>query len=172
MKKLYFLSVCIFLLAFPAFSQVQLTQYFLDGTLYNPAFAGSQEAICANVYGRHQWLGLADANGNKISPRSGVFNFNAPIYAINSGLGLNVIYDKTGFEQTLGVKLNYAYRIRFNEQNSLGIGLAFSLSGKSIDFSQLILEQPGDPLLKTRKKESGIIPDIDFGVQYLSLIHI
>jgi len=166
MKKLYLLSAALLLLALPGYTQIQLTQYFLDGTFYNPAFAGSQDAICANVYGRHQWFGLADVNGNKVSPLSGIFNINAPIYAINSGVGLNVMYDKTGFEQTLGVKLNYAYRIRFNETQSLGIGLAFSLSDKSIDFSQLIVEQPGDPLLKTKQKGSGIIPDFDFGVQY------
>jgi len=168
MKKLYFLSVSFFLLVFPAFTQVQLTQYFLDGTLYNPAFAGSQEAICANVYGRQQWLGLADVNGNKVSPISGVFNINAPIYAISSGLGLNVVYDKAGFEQTLGVKINYAYRFVFkDESKSLGIGIGVSLTNKSIEFNKLIVEQPADPLLKINQKESGIIiPDFDFGILY------
>jgi len=168
MKKLYFLSVSFFLLTFPVFSQVQLTQYFLDGTLYNPAFAGSQEAICANVYGRQQWMGLADVNGNKVSPISGVFNIHAPIYAISSGLGLNVVYDKTGFEQTLGVKLNYAYRFVFkDESKSLGIGIGVSLTNKSIEFNKMIIEQPADPLLKINQKESGIIiPDFDFGILY------
>jgi type IX secretion system PorP/SprF family membrane protein len=168
MKKKYLLSVAFFLLASPAFTQIQLTQYFLDGTLYNPAFAGSQEAICANVYGRQQWMGLADVNGNKVSPISGVFNIHAPIYAISSGLGLNVVYDKTGFEQTLGVKLNYAYRFVFkDESKSLGIGIGVSLTNKSIEFNKLIIEQPADPLLKINQKESGIIiPDFDFGILY------
>jgi len=167
MKKLFLLSISFLLFIFPAFNQVQLTQYFLDGTLYNPAFAGSQEAICASMYGRQQWLGLKDEKGNNVSPLSGVFNMHAPIFSIHSGLGINVIYDKLGFEQNLGIKLNYAYRIPFkNEENSLGIGFAVSLLSKSIDFSQLILEQPGDPLLKSKQKESGIIPDVDFGIQY------
>ncbi len=168
MKKKYLFSVALLLLAFPGYTQIQLTQYFLDGTLYNPAFAGSQEAICANVYGRQQWMGLADVNGNKVSPISGVFNIHAPIYAISSGLGLNVVYDKTGFEQTLGVKLNYAYRFVFkDESKSLGIGIGVSLTNKSIEFNKLIIEQPADPLLKINQKESGIIiPDFDFGILY------
>lgn len=170
MKKVLLLITGFILSFFSAFNQVQLTQYFLDGTLYNPAFAGSQVGICASMYGRQQWLGLTDVNGNKVSPLSGVFNINAPIRAISSGVGLNVVYDKTGFEQTIGVKLNYAYRIPFkDEEKSLGIGLALSLSRKSIDFGQLILQQPGDPLLQTQQKESTIIPDIDFGIQYLQL---
>ena len=170
MKKVLLLSIGFILSFFPAFNQVQLTQYFLDGTLYNPAFAGSQQAICASIYGRQQWLGLTDMNGNKISPLSGVFSINAPIPVISSGVGLNVVFDKTGFEQTIGVKLNYAYRIPFkDEEKSLGIGLGLSLSRKSIDFGQLILQQPGDPLLQTQQKERAIIPDVDFGIQYQQL---
>ncbi|MCK9204537.1 MAG: type IX secretion system membrane protein PorP/SprF [Bacteroidales bacterium] len=170
MKKVLLLSIGLLLFVFSAFTQVQLTQYFLDGTLYNPAFAGSQGAFCANIYGRQQWISLKDENGNKISPLSVVFNLNAPITTIHSGIGVNVVYNKAGFEQTIGLKVNYAYRIPLkNVKNSLGIGLAISLSSKSIDFSQLTLEQPNDPLLKIKQKESGFIPDFDFGIQYQQL---
>lgn len=152
---------------FKGFNQVQLTQYFLDETVYNPAFAGSKEAICANTFVRNQWLKFADQNGNKVTPLSGVFNINAPVFALNSGIGMNVIYDRIGFEQNFGLKVNYAYYIPSrNENNRLGIGIGVSLLSKSIDFSQLILEQSGDPLIKSTRKESGIIPDIDFGIQY------
>ena len=169
MKKIIILSILI-LGSYYSYSQsqVQLTQYFLDGTLYNPAFAGSQEAFCANVYGRQQWMGLKDENGNKVSPLSVVFNMHAPIFAMHSGLGLNVVYDKLGFETNIGVKLNYNYRFTFkDETKSLGIGVGISMLSKSIDYGQLTVEQAEDPLLKTKQKESGIIiPDIDFGIQY------
>ena len=170
MKKFFILSISILWFVSMAFSQVQLTQYFLDGTIYNPAFAGSQDAICTSMFGRQQWLGLTDANGNNISPQSVVFNIHAPIFSIKSGLGMNVIYDKAGFETNLGVKINYNYRFTFRDENkSLAVGLAGSVLSKSIDFSQFTFEQPGDPLLLSNQKESGVIPDVGFGIQYQQL---
>jgi len=170
MKKLFILSIGILWFVLPAFTQIQLTQYFLDGTIYNPAFAGSQEAICTNVFAREQWIGLTDVNGNNISPQSVVFNIHAPLFALHSGIGMNVIYDKVGFQTTLGAKFNYNYRFTFrNENKSLAVGIAGSFLSKSIDFSKLTFEQPGDPLLLSTKKESGVIPGIDLGIEYQQL---
>ncbi len=167
MKKVVVLSIVIMLFGSRGFTQIQLTQYFLDETLYNPAFAGANDAICANSYIRDQWIGLTDVNGNKVSPVSGTFNLHAPLYNLNSGIGMNVIYDKAGFEQDLGIKMNYSYFMPLNNDNSkFGLGLGVSLLNKSIDFSQFILQQPNDPVFQTTQKESGIIPDIDFGIQY------
>jgi len=170
MKKIIILNICLLWFVFPAFNQVQLSQYFLDGTLYNPAFAGSQDAVCANVFGRQQWLGLTDSNGNNISPQSLVFNIHAPIFSLHSGLGMNVIYDKAGFETSLGVKISYNYRFSLKDENkSFAVGIAGSMLNKSIDFSQLTFEQPGDPFLTSKQKESGVIPDIDLGIEYQQL---
>jgi type IX secretion system PorP/SprF family membrane protein len=167
MRKLFLPIILLLISVLNGLSQVQLSQYFLDETVFNPAFAGSKEAICTNVFLRNQWMGLADLNGNKIGPQSGVFNIHLPVYNLNSGIGMNVVYDKTGFEENLGVKINYAYYVPVkNLNNSLGIGFGVSLLSKSIDFGQLIPEQSGDPLLTSTKKQSGIIPDIDFGIQY------
>ena len=80
---------------------------------------------------------------------------------------MNVFYDKIGFEQNLGVKFNYAYHVPFKDDNNLlSIGIGVSVLSKTIDFSRLTPEQPNDPLFKSAKKESGIIPDLDFGIQY------
>ncbi len=165
---LVFLLIAISILFIsPIFGQTQLTQYFLDRLIYNPAFAGSKDALCANVFGRQQWLGFNDESNNSVSPMSGVLNIHAPLYSINSGIGLNVIYDKLGFEKNLGFKLNYSYKFLMNnEKGRLGIGLGVSLLNKTINFDQLIVEQPGDPLLSTNQPASAMAPDIDFGVYY------
>lgn len=166
MKKILFLIIGL-ALSISAFSQIQLTQYFMDGTLYNPALAGAKGAICSGFSGRQQWIGIKDPQLNVVSPLSLVFNLHAPVYSINSGIGLNVIYDKAAFETNTGIKLNYAYRIPFqNEKSQLGIGLGFSLLNKSIAFDKLITEQEGDPLLKVNSAQNGILPDFDFGLSY------
>jgi type IX secretion system PorP/SprF family membrane protein len=165
MRKL--LIIILITLTLPAYTQVQLTQYFQDGTLYNPAVTGSYEAICTNIYGRQQWIGLTDSDGRNISPTSFVFSIHSPIYSINSGLGMNIVYDNLGKEQDFGVKLNYAYQKSFKDESKvLGIGIGISLLNKTIFFDQLTLEQPNDPLMKTDSQESGKLTDLDFGIQY------
>jgi type IX secretion system PorP/SprF family membrane protein len=170
MKKIFLLSISFLLLAIPGFCQVQLSQYFLDGTLYNPAFAGSQEAICVSSFGRQQWLGLTDIDNNKVSPLSGVFNLHAPVFSLNSGLGVNLVYDKLGFEQNMEAKINYAYRFQFHDEaKSLAIGIAASFLRKTIDFRKLDMVDLDDPLLNLLQKESGSLQDVDFGIQYQQL---
>lgn len=166
MKKIILFTIGL-ILTFTAIGQVQLTQYFLDASYYNPAVAGSNDAVCTNLFVRQQWLGLEDPQSNAVSPFSMVFNAHAPIYSLNSGIGAVIIYDKLGFEKNLGVKLNYAYRLNLNDEKSkLGIGIGFSLLNKTISFDKLLLEEPGDPLLKINQPESGLFTDLDFGLFY------
>ena len=170
MKKIYLMSLLFLIIDLCGFSQVQLTEYFLDKTLYNPAFTGTSGGLSANGYLRDQWMGLTDPNRNRVEPVSTILNFHAPVYALNSGIGINLVYNKLGFEKNTGVKLNYAYFIPLPDKNaSLSIGIGVSLLSKSIDYSRLIPEQPGDPLINSSKIERGFIPDIDFGIQYQKL---
>ena len=166
MKKSLFLLLLFTFLGISAFSQVQLTQYMLDGSVYNPAFVGSEKAICGNLIGRQQWMGFEDSLGSKVSPRTFMFNLQAPIYSINSGVGINVISDHLGYESNFGVKLNYAYRFTLGENHRFGAGLALSFLNKSIDFSELTVEDPGDPLLKYNDKQSATFFDLDLGIHY------
>ena len=167
MKKILFLSISIFLFASPVFNQVQLTQYFMDGTYYNPAVSGSQDAICGSLFARQQWMGMTDTQGNKLSPLSMVFNLHAPTYSISSGIGLNVVYDNPERENNLGIRLNYAYHKSFqNESKLLSFGIGISMLNKTINYDQFNLEQPGDPLLQYQQPETGKMMDIDLGIHY------
>ncbi|MCF6170886.1 MAG: type IX secretion system membrane protein PorP/SprF [Bacteroidales bacterium] len=166
MKKVTLLLFVFLLLRISAFSQVQLTQYMMDGSVYNPAFVGSEKAIMANMFGRKQWMGFEDASGNKVSPRTFVFNLQSPVYSFSSGIGLNVVSDRLGFEQNFGVKINYAYRFTLGDNHRLGAGLALSFLNKTIDFGELVVEDPGDPLLKFDNKQSATFFDLDLGVHY------
>lgn len=164
MKKIIILIICLLPLL-KVHSQVQLTQYFMDGTVYNPALTGANGSICTGIFGRQQWINLTDAENNRVSPSSMVFNLQAPVYSINSGIGLYIIYDKAAFEENKGINLNYAYRIPLNnEKHHLGLGIGLSLLNRTISFDQYIPEQPGDPLLKINNKESGMLSDLNVGM--------
>ncbi|MFW5759007.1 MAG: type IX secretion system membrane protein PorP/SprF, partial [Bacteroidota bacterium] len=51
---------------------------------YNPAYAGSNEAICITSVHRQQWTGFGDGR-----PQTTVFSADMPLPAISSAVGLN-----------------------------------------------------------------------------------
>ena len=115
MKKTFLIGSFLFITTYQLFSQVQLTQYFLDGTAFNPAFAGSKDAYCIGTYYRDQWIGLTDNVGNGLSPKTGIFYIHAPLDSIHSGIGFNTNYDRAGFEESLSIKINYSYFLKLKK---------------------------------------------------------
>lgn len=172
MKKRFMVIALGVITSFGAFGQIQLTQYFLDGSYFNPSFAGAKSELNANLFVRHQWIGLTDLDGTRVSPQSVVINIHSPLYKYNSGVGLTFINDKTGYENNSNLKLNYNYRFRFRDENkSLALGLSASFLVKSIDFPKLTTELPDDPLIVSQQK-SGFIPDADLGLNYQDIDRI
>jgi type IX secretion system PorP/SprF family membrane protein len=143
----------------------QFTQYMFNKTLFNPASTGVSEAICLTGFGRDQWIGFQDENGNSVNPQSYGLSFDMPVYTIKSGVGLTFLYDKLGYEKNINVKLNYSYHLTFHKVHMLSFGLSLGLMNKSIDFSKL---QPSgeDPLIQSNSVEKGTVTDVGFGAHY------
>lgn len=167
MKRLIISLLLVTIVPSLVIGQMQFSQYHLEGTLFNPAFAGTQDAIIVNGIGRQQWFGLTDSQNKNIAPMSIALNINAPIYALGSGLGLNLFFDQTGYDQSKGAKINYAYHVPLkNDKRMLSIGIGANLINHSIDFRKYILENPDDPLINSDQIESGLLEDFDFGFLY------
>ncbi|MFO7879224.1 MAG: PorP/SprF family type IX secretion system membrane protein [Bacteroidota bacterium] len=94
---------------------------------YNPAYAGSNEAICITSVHRQQWTGFGDGR-----PQTTVFSADMPLPAISSGVGLNVMQESIGFEKNLNLYANYAYRLPLTT-GTLSLGLSLGLVNKSLD---------------------------------------
>ncbi|HQV75786.1 MAG: type IX secretion system membrane protein PorP/SprF [Flavobacteriales bacterium] len=110
----------------PAFCKAQHTpltsQYLFNGLVINPAYAGSRDALAANINYRHQWVGFDGA------PVTQMISVHAPLKRKKLGLGLLVYNDKIGVSNETGVFSNYAYRIKFrNGKLALGLGAGFTL---------------------------------------------
>jgi len=95
----------------------QYSQYMYNKQLFNPAFAGSADAVQFNGLFRTQYVGLATK-----ATETEYLGFNMPIYAISSGLGLSATNDNIGYLRTTTVNIDYNYRKKFSF-GSLGIGL-------------------------------------------------
>ncbi|MBK8583141.1 MAG: type IX secretion system membrane protein PorP/SprF [Flavobacteriales bacterium] len=96
------------------------TQYLFNGLLINPAYAGSRDALTANLTWRKQWVGFDGA------PETQVLSVHSPLTGKKLALGLLVTNDGIGISKQTGVMTNYAYRVKLGTGKlSFGIGADF-----------------------------------------------
>lgn len=105
----------------------QFTQFMYDRLSINPAFAGTQDAICATMLGRQQWSGFAG------QPNTALLNINGPIESIRSGVGLSVYVDELGPLSSTAVRLSYAYHLKISGTTKLSLGAAVGLMNSTIN---------------------------------------
>jgi type IX secretion system PorP/SprF family membrane protein len=162
MRKILLLMICGWSLGLMAQQEPQFTQYMFNQVMLNPAAAGVRGGICVTGFGRDQWIGMEDSAG-AVNPRTAGLTFEMPVYALKSGIGLNLWYEVLGAEKNTNIRLNYAYHHVFPNNHMLSFGLDLGILHKSIDYSRLDWES--DPALPAAK-ESGAITDIGLGVHY------
>ncbi len=153
-----YLFVCVaMLVAMASYGQQApaFTQYSTAYMFINAGYAGMGEGICVNALARQQWAGFKDAEGNKVSPQDFLINADAPVKAIQGGVGGAIIQDKLGFETNVGIRLAYSYHLRFSA-GILGMGVGINLVNRSIDFSKFHPVQPNDPALLSAKQGAMI----------------
>ncbi|MCC6181838.1 MAG: type IX secretion system membrane protein PorP/SprF [Bacteroidia bacterium] len=119
MKKIFTtLTIALTAITSVSFAQQdpQFTQFMHNKLIYNPGYAGTSEAICANVLYRQQWVNFPGA------PKTGLLSFDMPIGQLPLAVGLNVMSDQIGFSKTLFARLALAYN-RHIGAGVLGIGI-------------------------------------------------
>jgi type IX secretion system PorP/SprF family membrane protein len=166
--QLILLTIVVFsgsALSVHAQQEPNFSQYMFYGLTFNPAVAGSENAICVTGANRMQWTGFGEENGQKVAPRTYFVAGSAPIKILKGGLGLMIMQDALGYEKTIGVRFGYAYQ-RNMGLGKLGIGAQVEFNNKSIDFGKL---KPAgeDPLLsQLTSTESDMLIDFSLGFLY------
>jgi type IX secretion system PorP/SprF family membrane protein len=144
----------------------QYSQYMYNKLLFNPAYAGSKDAVEFNGLYRAQYLGIADK-----TTQTEYLGFNMPIYAISSGVGLTATNDNIGYLRTTAVNLDYDYRKKFSFGSvAVGVNIGFiqsSLQGAllrtptgSYTGGSINQKDPDVPATTV----SGIAPDFGLGL--------
>lgn len=128
MKK--FLSIftfyfLIFNLDCSAQQEPQFSQNMFNILSVNPAYAGSNDAICAIALYRNQWVGWAGA------PKTMQLSVDGPVKFLRGGVGLTLINDELGADKTFGAKLAYAYRTDIGPGH-LGVGISAGMINKTL----------------------------------------
>lgn len=159
-----FCVFCVFRLS--AQQEAQFTQNMFTRMAINPAFAGSSGNISVTGLMRQQWVGFKDNDGEKVAPGTFLMSVDMPVSLLRGGLGLSIMNDKLGFEQNIGLRLNYAYRTLFAD-GEIAFGPVIGFVNKTIDFSKFKPTQPNDPIL-TSAEEKAMMVDLGVGVYYES----
>ena len=138
----------------PQFSQNMFNRLFV-----NPAYAGSSESICAHLLYRNQWVSYDGA------PKTGVIGIDGPVANGKVGVGLSILTDKIGFENTLQGKLAGNYKFDVG-QGKLALGIDLDFMQHQID-GEFRAPDPTvvDPSIP-KAAVSGTAFDVGFGAYY------
>lgn len=153
-----FLLLTVFsLLSLFGYSQQdsQYTQYMYNTNNINPAYAGSREVLSIFGMYRTQWVGLEGA------PDTGAFSLHSPV-SERVGLGLTIVNDKIGISDETTISVDFSYTIPVNEDYKLAFGLKGTAHLLNVDYSKLLVNNPGDGLLQNNI-ENRFSPNIGAG---------
>ena len=148
-------------------SEPQFTQYMYNRYLFNPAYAGHDDALEVSAIHRSQYVALA----NRFIATQGL-NLNLPVDAISSGIGVTAINDLIGFQRSTYVALNYDYRKKF-KWGKMGIGIGVGIIQTSIDGDKLRAPDGNynggvnhNDVLLPYNLQQGVASDLSFGIYF------
>lgn len=154
----FFFSSFFFLTLSFAQQNPQYNQYMFNPLIVNPAYAGSKEQLSAVVLHRSQWVGFDGA------PMTQTLAIHAPFKQRSVGVGLNIINDKIGPTNNLGILAAYAYRIRAGN-GKLSFGLRSGAYNYAFNWNKIDYKDQSE-LAGINAKTNHWIPVFDYGMRY------
>ena len=139
------------------------TNYSNSYASVNPGFGGLSEGV--NVMGiyRDQWTGFKDNTYNEsVSPKTMLFSGDLPVKVLKGGATLSIMKDQIAYEDNINVNLGYSFHMDLGG-GTLGIGMAFNMLNRTVDFGKLHPNVENDPILP-KGEESDMLIDANFGL--------
>jgi type IX secretion system PorP/SprF family membrane protein len=144
-------------LALKAQQDPMYTHYMYNTLAYNPAYAGSRDAMSFLALGRFQWAGIDGA------PMTQNFQIHTPIYGgLAAGVGL--VNDKIGPTNNTTIALDLTYRFNLGRHHRLAIGMKGGLDFFNNNLSAVSTNEQNDPLFN--QNISRTLPNVGVGIYY------
>lgn len=137
----------------------QLSQYYMNEYVVNPAVAGRDNVFDIRTAQRHQWVGINDA------PRTYTISVHGPMFKETMGLGVYAFTDIVGPTRRTGFQASYAYHLKFSETARLSFSGSLGLLHYALDGDKLDLRDEGDPSLANVYR-SELLPDAKFALYF------
>jgi type IX secretion system PorP/SprF family membrane protein len=118
--------------------QANYTQYMFNVALFNPAYAGSHQALNLTVLYRSQWTGIEGA------PQTKSFGAHSPLKNKKLNLGIVVQSEKIAVFDHTKVSAQYAYRFNFL-RGQLALGLSAGFDSYASNWNRVITTESNDP---------------------------
>jgi len=142
----------------------QMSLYMYNQLYYNPAYAGSRDAVSAIAIARFQWVNFEGA------PRSQWFSVHAPLMQRYLGVGLNAVNDRIGNRTRTAVYADVSGSIPVNKNGSrIAVGLSGGFDVIGYDFSEVKVNDPSDPYFG--KVYTDTKPNVGAGLYYYGEKH-
>lgn len=135
--------------------EMGMSQYFRNKLIWNAAYTGVEGNRLFALQNR-SWIGFDGAP--ILTGFSGEFNFGK-----NSALGAQFLSDKSGVLFRNHGIVNYSYRVKIDELQTLRLGVALSFNGERLDGR--VLDGNIDPLINTNLNRRTEF-DGNFGAVY------
>ena len=168
MKKIYsFLIAATLGVSSISYAQQdpQFTQFMFCKQAYNPAVVGTNGSICFDALYRQQWVNFPGA------PKTGLFGFN--MNAGNFGVGLTIVNDQIGFQNTTMARVAGAYHIHVggNGAGILSIGVDAGIYQTKINGTYIPPQTNVDPSIPNNGGNNSqnlnkMSPDFGGGIYY------
>jgi type IX secretion system PorP/SprF family membrane protein len=142
----------------------QFSMNMFNKLAVNPAYAGTNKALCATLLYRQQWTSFPGA------PKTGLLSVDFGQIA-HGGIGLTIDQDQLGFDKTFKAKLAYSFHLPLGP-GTLGIGLDGGMIQKSLSGNFIA---PDGTTTNTGGGSDNAIPwsgtkattyDVGFGLYY------
>src|SRR6056297_159838 len=160
MKKLYIPFFFLLCASIANAQQLpQLSQYYMNEYVINPAVAGRDNVFDVRTSQRHQWVGITDA------PRTYTLSVHGPMFSEKMGMGAYAFTDIVGPTRRTGFQASYAYHLSFSEESHLSMSASLGLLHYAMDGSKLDLRDEGDPSL-ANTYQSELLPDAKFAAYF------
>ncbi len=125
------------------------TKYMFNPLPYNPAIAGTTEALDLLLLHRHQWFGIKGA------PMTQQFSIHSPIKIgkrnENASVGGFIGHDQIGVSRTFTGYAVFSYKLQLNNPRRkerrifLNIGLSGGVTNWSANYTNIELDNVNDP---------------------------
>lgn len=173
-KTLTKLTVAVLSLTGTMFAQQdpQFTQFMHSRLIYNPAYAGTNQSICANAMYRKQWVSFPGAPTTMLLSADA---YNAALGGI--GFGLNIMHDAIGADKTIYARGAFAkhFQVGADGNGTLSLGLDVGILQKQINGVWIAPQTLQDPSIPNNPQALGgtgapnlnrLVPDFGFGAYY------
>jgi type IX secretion system PorP/SprF family membrane protein len=119
-----------------------ISQYMFNGVLINPAYAGAKNSLAVNINYRNQWTGFKGA------PTTQLASIHSPIKRKPISIGGMVARDEVGVSTEVSLRGLVSYKVKMKE-GFLRFGLGAGLANTNSRWSEVLIEEGGDPLFQT-----------------------